>query len=558
MARIVLLILIAAGPFAVGVLGFGLRSDLIWALTVPIAVSVLSLAFARSSRVAFAAYLGAVALATFGLVFLHYYYQVTLIPFSSQLALESWHDSVRAVNGFPVGFVLTRLATGLVLATGAAGLARFAIRRGETYLATHRPTRRERVLLGLVLVAITVTYARAGWRGIEGYRVSDQLTRLRRSSAGRLPPMRTGDDVLILQLESLNATAAYARDGDRVVETTPLPQLKRIQAEGNGTLFPFFWANASATNRALESILCGISGNVTDGTRDAASPLAHERCLPQDLRDVGYRTRMYHSAVDAHFYSWDTVLKQIGFDDVRAGADLVPADTPRTGFGYDDCAFYSATGKALRAEPAGPHFTYLEVSMHHAPYGEARLHPEAWAFAKPADAREVYLNSLLEQDHCLAEFWRVVKARDRRRLHVFILGDHSVPLKHDVDLEDRFFTTMLYVPPVGRAKAPRTIVSAQPPAQADLYPTIMDLLYGLPDARSFASTLRGGAYDAGERCSTSINMHGLVVHARADRRAYYSFDGDRAAVLDRAADGSWVTRAMEGGFLEFEKTNACP
>ena len=106
---------------------------------------------------------------------------------------------------------------------------------------------------------------------------------------------------------------------------------------------------------------------------------------------------------------------------------------------------------------------------------------------------EHYLNSVAEQDHCLQAFWKRFRQLGRDDVHLFILPDHSLwlpGLGHQPDTS--FATWLAYVPPARRAAEfkPRAVF-APVPSQAQLYPTILELLGGGAVPASFAFALRG-------------------------------------------------------------------
>ena len=100
------------------------------------------------------------------------------------------------------------------------------------------------------------------------------------------------ENVFFLQLESINALAAFGR---AVVDRRPyegeyLPRLEEISAQG--VLFRFAWGNTIQTARATEAVLCGVTNNI-------GAPLTFQpqqiksRCLPELLRQRNFSTLVF-------------------------------------------------------------------------------------------------------------------------------------------------------------------------------------------------------------------------------------------------------------------------
>jgi len=318
---------------------------------------------------------------------------------------------------------------------------------------------------------------------------------------------------------------------------------------GGGTLYPFFWSNTFATNRGIESLLCGVTGNL--GRDMGAGKRPDARCLPELLRERGYRTPYYYSFFDVDFYDFKHFLPALGFSEIVYGSSLMREGDVKFAWGYDDCTFYDRLGEKFAADDGQPFFAYVEVSMHHAPFDGERRYPEVWPHPNPIDYRERYVNSLAEQDHCLPRFAKAL-ARLKQKPHVFVVGDHSVPIEKTFSLEDRFMTTLLYLPPEGE-KA-RAVATEAPPSQADLYATIVDLLYGVSAPNSFAGALRGG--DAPAICATLANQYGVLAYARPRERARYTLEEGRATIQTRDEKG-WAQRDEDIGFARFIERYSC-
>lgn len=537
-------VLLLGAPGVIWSFAFGLHSDLTYLSTLPGALVVLWAAFRRRvPRFAFAA---AGTLQVLGLVIVFEYHRRSNMDLNAALVLETGLDAAATI-----GRSLT--VAGLVQAGGliagaaltAYGFYLYALDLGVRAIRRSPPVRP--LPVAAVLLVIAVLFVRSGWAF---YRDVRDLRAAVGSLVARVPappPPGARESVIVLHLESVNAGAMFERTSDGFRWRAPFPGLRRLWQDGKGVLYPFFWSNTFATNRGIESLLCGVTGNLGSDKRPPGP------CLPAILRERGYRTPYYYSYFDTEFYDFRSFLPALGFSNIIYGPELMRADDRRFNWGYDDCTFYDRVGEKLAADDGTPFFAYVEVSMHHAPFDGERRYPDSWPLPTPAGRRELYVNSLSEQDHCLPRFAAAVR-RLKKQPHVFVVGDHSVPILDGFDLEDRFMTTLLYLPPGGRVA--RAVATDAPPSQADLYATIIDLLYAKTSPNSFAAALRGEA-DEAPRCNVLANQYGVLAFARADVRARYALDERRATIERRAPDGRWQAEGEAISFPGFLDKYAC-
>lgn len=311
-------------------------------------------------------------------------------------------------------------------------------------------------------------------------------------------PIQPGDSVFIVQLESVNADALFDRaaEGSGFRVRVRQPGLETLLKEGGGVLFPLFWANGMRTNRAWESVLCGVSGNAGNALAGTPGRLPEGACLPARLARAGYATVFFYSYFDLDFYNFGVFAQQAGFQEVAYDKSLMAQSDRRHAWAYDDCAFYNRAFDRLANRPRSERlFAYFEVGMNHVPFDGLPKHPQAHPFRPAKSAIESYLNSVAEQDHCLLEFWRRFRELGRDDVHLFVLPDHSVgvfgvPQRVDTD----FAIWLAYVPPSRLTAKPVARTVHQPiPSQAQMLPTILELL-GAPRLKhSFAFALRGEA-----------------------------------------------------------------
>lgn len=358
-------------------------------------------------------------------------------------------------------------------------------------------------------------------------------------------PLR-GESVFILQLES---GSAIATSGELVLDRQRYEgdYLRYFRGVAHdGVWFPRAWSNSVQTNRALENILCGIDNNVGQGLSYTPDKIVVP-CLPARLRDAGYRTLMYVGFDDLRFMNYRNFAHALGFEEVW-DATLAGATAPFD-WGVDDCDFYSAVFAHLRRTTQPEKlFVYVAVSSHHYPFsGRARyasLHP----FLLPQNFVEWFLNSWVEQDFCVGEFYRYYREFAAERSHLFIAPDHAWPIGlHGNTLNEagwyneNFLISLAYVPPLARRDEFRVgEVSALVPSLADLPATILDLLTEEPMGNSFAHALRRNdrGKDHYEDCHLLVQPYGggTVAVVRGNEKLAYHLRSQELVAYDLAAD----------------------
>jgi hypothetical protein len=338
------------------------------------------------------------------------------------------------------------------------------------------------------------------------------------------------ESVFVLQLESVTTHALFERAADRAGgyrERVPQPGMNTILKEGHGVLFPWFWANGVQTHRAWESILCGVSANL--GESYAVNPLRLSRttCLPAHLAGAGYRTIFFYSFFDLQFFNLGAFARRAGFQEMAYGPQLMAEGDRRHRWAYDDCVFYDrafdhlAKSGLARSERV---FAYFEVGMNHSPFSNTDKYPDAHPHREPKQILEHYVNSVSEQDHCLLRFWQRFRSLGRDDVHLFILPDHGLWIPGLPPQPDPAFATwLIYVPPLRRQAEfrPRAVL-APVPSQAQLYPTILELLGAGTAPASFAFALRGEAPPPGYHDCHALTDGGnrLVVRRGGERVEY--------------------------------------
>jgi phosphoglycerol transferase MdoB-like AlkP superfamily enzyme len=491
------------------------------------------------------------------------YRDLTLTPFVFQMIVLSLDDASRTLEHVlgehGVVMALAAFAAVVLAASGVAWTAMHALRALSARIAPGRP------IVGVLCLGVLCYLV-----GRDLYYAANELVLYppaylqpgaQRAAAPVVPDysgvaIQPGDSVFIVQLESVNSLALFepTADGSQFRRRIAQPGLETILKQGGGVFFPLFWANTTQTHRAWEAILCAVTGNL--GMPIVYDPLRLMRttCLPAHLARAGYATVFLYSYFNLEFFNFGGFAKMAGFQDVAYGSGLMAEGDRRYQWAYDDCVFYERAFEYLAKQGLDTRprlFAHFEVGMNHSPFLNSQKYPQAHPFAAPANGLEHYLNSVAEQDHCLLAFWERFRQLGRDDVHLFILPDHSV--YGLLDQPDAIFATWLaYVPPRRRAREFKPHVVVSPVAsQAQLYPTILELLGGKPLPASFAFALRGEPRPPGyDDCHllTEPFSRRVVLH-RASERSEFDLRAQRIV----SASGE----AHAADAREFQQRFAC-
>lgn len=494
----------------------------------------------RGSRVPLSLAL-AVGLTWSCLVAMELYKVFTLIPFTFSFAVSSLADTRRTLEQVLGDYGAVYSAVALLLTLAAASAAAWTLLR----VLRHRLEVRLRPAPMLGCIGLLAYLAAADVRYI-----AEELVIFSRGHFKELPlrspdyshvRLAAGESVFVLQLESVSSAALFERAGDGVRPLVPLPGLEAMLREGDGVLFPFFWANGTQTNRAHEAILCAVSGNAGQALSVDPARLGRKVCLPRQLAASGFATVFLYSYFDLEFFNFAEFQKAIGFGSLVYGPALMQEGDRRHAWGYDDCVFYERAFDYLEKGGLGKRerlFAYFEVGSHHAPYGGTPKYPEAHPYRAPKTFTEHYLNSVAEQDHCLHAFWKRFKALARDDVHLIVVPDHSIWL-HGTSHPDAVFQTWLaYLPPARRKSefAPGMVLTPVP-SQAQIYPTVLELLGGAPSPDSFAFALRGSPAPIDYRdCHLLADPYARLVVVDRGRRAEYVLQTGTVRVQSGASE----------------------
>ncbi|MDD4286907.1 MAG: sulfatase-like hydrolase/transferase [Candidatus Peribacteraceae bacterium] len=367
---------------------------------------------------------------------------------------------------------------------------------------------------------------------------------------------RSNENVFIVLLESTNALALSGKlsIGKKSYSGSYMPILESLGQ--NGIFFPFFFSNQQQTLRAMESILCGIPGNVGDGLWERVDEIPADRCLPNILKKDNYTTLFFSANPNPDSFHKQSFAGKVGFEQQHYGDIMTPEDR-KSGWGYDDCDYYKRTFQFLHNAYPSPvrKLIFLEVAAAHAGFGKERDYESVAPFQNPKNYLEKYLDTMAMQDTCLSTLYEEYQQYDPENSHLFILGDHPFGLQKGYARFDgraeNFLVPLAYIPPRNRLEEFHTqAVSHDFFSQSDITPTILELLNGHTYQNSFAFALRKNSKEKEVEQSDSTNYeHCHFMHSIYDGATTAIVQGMQKFTYSHA-DGITYTANLSNDMLE--------
>ncbi len=292
--------------------------------------------------------------------------------------------------------------------------------------------------------------------------------RVAAAPSGRRP------NVVVVLLESVraNVTTPYAPD----LPTTP--NLARLALEG--WKIDDAYAVVPHTSKALITTLCGDWPQLQTEIREASGGGLPGRCLPELMRDLGYRTAFFQTARD-DFEDRVNLIHNLGFQLFRARATLQTGEWEKNNyFGIDDRAMLKPGVQWSLSDRETPFFAvYLTLASHH-----NYVVPKHWKsrdWPGVTGHEDEYYNAVNYVDDFLGRLIDGYKEKGLLDNTVFlILGDHGEGFgehgrfQHDLVIYEEGLRIPMVVygpgvlPGTGEIKGPRQ--------QIDVMPTILELV----------------------------------------------------------------------------------
>lgn len=229
-------------------------------------------------------------------------------------------------------------------------------------------------------------------------------------------------NVVMILLESVrhDVVGAYAQGDDGTSLTPFMDSLAR-----NGGLVTTAYTTIPHTSKALVGIYCGSFPSFDSSIAESEPRRLPLRCLPDLLRDAGYRSAHFQTA-PAAFEDRNHLLDNMGFDYYVTQESLPKERWEALGYlGIDDRAMIGPAVSWMKKQKASgrPYFaSFLTIATHH-PYSSPghRL-----PISTPAEAFSSYKVALAYTDSVVKELFETLKKEGLTEDTLFVItGDHG-------------------------------------------------------------------------------------------------------------------------------------
>jgi arylsulfatase A-like enzyme len=313
------------------------------------------------------------------------------------------------------------------------------------------------------------------WDGLE--RVGDTTTPPTATELAPITLHHTEEkkpfNIVLVLLESTGAqdTSVYQHD----LATTP----NLLSLANKGWWVRTATAVVPHTSKAIVSTLCGTWPELVSEIRESRPGGLPQRCLPQLLEELGYRTAWFQTAHE-QFENRGSLVHNLGYDLFRSRDTLRGPGFERVNyFGIEDRAMLEP-GLAWSKSSDQPFFaTYLTLTSHH-DYGTPSHWPKV-KFPNVKSRQEQYFNAVRYVDDFVGKLVHAYEAAGLADNTLFwIQGDHGEAFdEHGRSMHDLvIYEEGLRIPMVlyGPGVLPGTGVIEGPRQQVDVLPTVLGML----------------------------------------------------------------------------------
>ena len=252
-----------------------------------------------------------------------------------------------------------------------------------------------------------------------------------RYDAPRITGARTTrrPNVVLVVLESTRASSTGPYRAGHEPSDTPF--LDAIAAQG--VVFDTAYTSVTHTSKAMVGLVCGAYPRLEVAVKENEPGGNTLTCLPELLRDLGYRTRFMQSA-RGDFENFPGLVENMGFDSWMMREQLGGRRYRRVGyFGMDEFALLDPALAWIRSGDE-PFFLTVLTSVAHHPYETPGV--------KPLEGRENalanYHRAIRHVDDFLGTFVRKVEEAASGETLFVITADHGQAFgEHKVRVHDR-------------------------------------------------------------------------------------------------------------------------
>ncbi|HET7478128.1 MAG TPA: sulfatase-like hydrolase/transferase [Rubrobacteraceae bacterium] len=283
-------------------------------------------------------------------------------------------------------------------------------------------------------------------------------------------------NVVLIHLESTRERSVTPYNPD--LQTTPfLDELSK-----KSLLVERAYTTTPHTSKALTSINCGIYPDPSTDIHEAEPGGVPVKCLPELLKEQGYNTVMFQSAI-ATFENRPQLAKNFGYEDFVGLKEMSKKGFQRSGYlGYEDDILLKPSEEWLTSHKDRPFMaSYIGITPHHeylAPtrYGRVPLAKD--------DVLNRYLNAVRYDDFWIKNLIEQYKKLGLYKNTIFIIyGDHGEAFGehgvkgHDGVVYEEGLRVPLIIHDPQRWQNGAKISADAPIHHIDLPPTILDMLH---------------------------------------------------------------------------------
>jgi phosphoglycerol transferase MdoB-like AlkP superfamily enzyme len=237
------------------------------------------------------------------------------------------------------------------------------------------------------------------------------------------------------------------------------------------------------TSKALTSLNCGIYPHPETDIHEAEPDGIPVRCLPELLREQGYRSMMFQAAT-GKFEDRPQLAENFGYDGFIGLEEMDKTGFERAGYlGYEDDIMLEPSREWLEENgDKGPFLTsYITITAHH-----EWLAPDRYGlrdYGVEDERLNRYLNTVRYEDFFVRNLIRQYKDLGLYQNTIFIIyGDHGEGFAehgvrgHDNVIHEEGLRVPLIIHDPQRWQDGARISSDYPANHMDIPPTILDLL----------------------------------------------------------------------------------
>jgi lipoteichoic acid synthase len=224
-------------------------------------------------------------------------------------------------------------------------------------------------------------------------------------------------NIVLVVLESARARS-FTPYGNRLSSTPFFEELAE-----RGALVENAYTVAPHTTKALVSIQCGIYPRLEPEPYEAVEKGIPVRCLPELLRDAGYRSAFFQPA-EENFERRKDLVREFGYGDFAGKQSLPSRGFDESNYlGFEDRALLGPVTEWVDQQASPFLLTVLTLASHH-PYAiPAGFTPQSFV---EDDAENDYVNTLSYTDRFLRDLYGQFEARRLLENTIFVVvGDHG-------------------------------------------------------------------------------------------------------------------------------------